>query len=206
MYFFWRPLNFSSSVLKPSELPSCTNTNSVPHMKHKVRGTFSKPYQTVSWILIRWWNVCPCWITVSWLSFHSFDWFVRLIVCWIVPLILKLLLHTAANQNCLKIMIIAFEVLVNWLLIHINFYDLIYTFLNACAPAIHILEINTKSPPHEIVMFSSEIRLLLGKFLSHFILGGLKYCVLTFKLIIWYNALIVYMFLHCTYISKMICM
>ncbi len=28
---------------------------------------------------------------------------------------------------------------------------------------------------------------------SYFILGGLNYCVLTFKLIIWYNALIVYM-------------
>ncbi len=35
---------------------------------------------------------------------------------------------------------------------------------------------------------------------SHFILDGLSYYVLTFKLIIWYNALIVYMFLYCTYI------
>uniref|UniRef100_A0A671QFY8 Solute carrier family 22 member 4-like n=2 Tax=Sinocyclocheilus TaxID=75365 RepID=A0A671QFY8_9TELE len=39
-------------------------------------------------------------------------------------------------------------------------------------------------------------------FWSHFILSGLNYYLLTFKLIIWYNALIVYMFLHCTYILK----
>ncbi len=40
---------------------------------------------------------------------------------------------------------------------------------------------------------------------SHFILGGLNYYVLLFKLIIWYNALIVYilyMFLHCAWILK----
>uniref|UniRef100_A0A672LFS7 Reverse transcriptase/retrotransposon-derived protein RNase H-like domain-containing protein n=1 Tax=Sinocyclocheilus grahami TaxID=75366 RepID=A0A672LFS7_SINGR len=36
---------------------------------------------------------------------------------------------------------------------------------------------------------------------THFILSGFNF-VLTFKLIIWYNALIVYMFLHCTYILK----
>ncbi len=45
-----------------------------------------------------------------------------------------------------------------------------------------------------------------NNFRSHFILGGLNYYVLTFKLIIWYNALIVYMFLHCIYIFKTTCM
>ncbi len=33
-----------------------------------------------------------------------------------------------------------------------------------------------------------------------FILGGLNYCVLTFKLIIWHNSLIVYMYVFTLYL------
>ncbi len=39
-----------------------------------------------------------------------------------------------------------------------------------------------------------NIILSVYMFGSHFILGGLNYYVLAFKLIIWYNPLIVYMF------------
>ncbi len=44
----------------------------------------------------------------------------------------------------------------------------------------------------------------INTYWSHFILGGLNYYVLTFKLIIWYNAFIVYIhvFTLCFYLKK----
>ncbi len=44
-----------------------------------------------------------------------------------------------------------------------------------------------------------EFWILIWKKLSHFILGGLKYYVTTFKFIIWYNALIVYIHVFTLY-------
>ncbi len=47
-----------------------------------------------------------------------------------------------------------------------------------------------------------NIILSVYMFGSHFILGGLNYYVLAFKLIIWYNPLIVYMFTLNLYLKK----
>ncbi len=41
---------------------------------------------------------------------------------------------------------------------------------------------------------------LVAVFIIIIILGGLNYCVLTFKLIIWHNSLIVYMYVFTLYL------